>query len=239
MKRLSRSYIETIANNILAEYMKLPELTGIRIYRIEPEILLTKVLGLNIENAHLSMDGSILGLTSFSDVEVEIYDETDMETFLFLDGKTIVIEKELATDVSKRGRYNFTAMHEGSHQIFKRLFPNDYGASQSTEELHFHTYNSEKNKPIMDWEEWQANALASSLLLPETLIKQGMFIVGLGDKVYSIHKYNREVYERFCNLADFLGSSKQALAIRMKQLGLLEKEYIHSPNSIFDIYREV
>ena len=40
--------------------------------------------------------------------------------------------------------------HEWSPSTVKwsNTFPNDYGASQSTEELHFHTYNSEKNKPI-------------------------------------------------------------------------------------------
>ena len=65
MVRLSRNDIEQIAERILIQYRKLPEVQKNKLYRIEPELLLTKVLGLNIEYQHLSIDGSILGLTSF------------------------------------------------------------------------------------------------------------------------------------------------------------------------------
>ena len=71
MKRLTRNYIEGIAERVLTAYRNLPEIKGTQLYRIDPEILLTKVLGLNIEYAHLSLDRSILGLTSFGEVEVE------------------------------------------------------------------------------------------------------------------------------------------------------------------------
>ncbi len=44
-------------------------------------------------------------------------------------------------------------MHEGSHQIFKMLFPNDYGVTQKSAGVHYYKANSERNKPISDWEE--------------------------------------------------------------------------------------
>ena len=87
--------------------------------------------------------------------------------------------------------------------------------------------NSERNKPISDWEEWQANTLGAAILLPENLIKQGMYLFSLGEKIECLNKiYFPGVYKRFDALADFLGCSKKALAIRMKQLGLLKKEYL-------------
>lgn len=240
MKRLTRNYIEGIAERILKAYRNLPENQGTQLYRIDPELLLTRVLGLNIEYAHLSLDGTILGLTSFDEVEVEIFDETDMDTFLSLDGKTVVIEKDLLMDTKMRGRCNFTTMHEGGHQIFKMLFPTEYGVGAKANNLHFYKANSEQKKPIQDWEEWQANTLAAAILLPEDLVKQGMFLFGLGDKIECLNKvYRKEVYDRFAALADFLGSSKQALAIRMKRLGLLEHEYLNNPFSMIEVIKEV
>ena len=44
--------------------------------------------------------------------------------------------------------------------------------------------------------------------------------------------------DKFAALADFLGSSKKALAIRMKQLGLLEHDYLDNPFSMLEVVKE-
>lgn len=239
MKQLTRKYIEGIAEKVLEAYMQLPEIKGTHVYRIDPELLLTKVLGLNIEYAHLTTDGSVLGLTSFEEVGVGVLDDTDSPMYMCLDGKTVLIEKDLLLDINHQGRKNFTIMHEGGHHIFKMLFPNDYGI-KSQEELQFHEFNSEMQHPRVDWEEWQANTVAAAILLPEELIKQGMYLFGLGEKITCLNKISdRTTYERFSDLATFLGTSKQALAIRMKRLGLLEKEYLDNPFKMIEIKREV
>lgn len=49
---------------------------------------------------------------------------------------------------------------------------------------------------------------------------------------------HNKVLAGFNDLADFLGCSKKALAIRMKQLGLLKKEYLDNPFDIINIYPE-
>ena len=95
VKVLSRVDIEEIAERILNEYRKLPEIKNRELYRIDTDVLLTRVLNLNIEYAHLSSDESILGLTSFDEVDMLVYDETDEEYILCLDGKTVVIEISL------------------------------------------------------------------------------------------------------------------------------------------------
>ena len=63
MKHLSRFDIEAIADKYVQAYMALPDVRNTQIYRIDPELLLEKVLGLNVEYQHLSYDGSILGMT--------------------------------------------------------------------------------------------------------------------------------------------------------------------------------
>ena len=58
MVKLSRKDLENIAERVLVSYRKLPEVQKKKMYRIDPELLLTRVLGLNIEYHHLSVDGS-------------------------------------------------------------------------------------------------------------------------------------------------------------------------------------
>lgn len=242
MKHLSRFDIEAIADKYVQAYMALPDVRNTQIYRIDPELLLEKVLGLNVEYQHLSYDGSILGMTSFTEMGVQVFEDDDNEAFFFLDGKTVLVEKDLNFDSKLKGRKNFTLMHEGSHQIFKMLFPHDYGVTQKSAGVHYCKANSERNKPISDWEEWQANTLGAAILLPENLIKQGMYLFSLGEKIECLNKiYYPSVYKskRFDALADFLGCSKKALAIRMKQLGLLKKEYLDNPFDLVTVYPEV
>lgn len=239
MKYLSRSDIEAIAKRILTAYMKLPELSGQQIYRIAPELLIEKVLGLHIDYKYLSKDGSILGLTSFCEIGVEVFGNDEYESYCFLDGKTVLVDKRLKEDIAMKGRCNFTAVHEASHQIFKMLYPNDYGSDPKENKIHFYRSASEIKIPITDWEEWQANTLGSAILLPSELIHKAMNLFCLGEKIKMLNKiYAPKVYEQFTDMAEFLGASKSALAIRLKQLGLLEKDYLRNPYDLVNIYYE-
>lgn len=74
MKRLTRAYIEGIADRILKAYMSLPEIKGTEIYRIDPELLLTRVLGLKIEHAHLSLEKLYSALEHLEKAERELID---------------------------------------------------------------------------------------------------------------------------------------------------------------------
>jgi hypothetical protein len=76
-----------------------------------------------------------------------------------LDGKTILIEKDLKDDVSRLGQHNFTVGHETAHQILSLLYPGDYTVKVRKERLLYYRAESEKRGPVRDWEEWQANAL--------------------------------------------------------------------------------
>ena len=73
MKRLSRNDIETISEKFVKAYFELPEIKKSQVYRIEPELMLEKVLGLTIEYMHLVRysDGAkmySMGMTKFQEV---------------------------------------------------------------------------------------------------------------------------------------------------------------------------
>lgn len=236
MKCLSRKNLEEIAGRVLKAYYQLPEIAGTEVFRIEPELLLTKLLGLKIEYAHLSIDRSILGATTTVEMPIEIFCGDDSETSFYMDGKTVLIESDLKEDTTQQGRCNFSLAHESSHQILKMLFPHDYDANPQLATVHYYKANSEKCKPIKDWYEWQANALASAILLPFEVVDRGMYMMGMNGKIKTLNKiYFPRVYEQFSTLASFLGVSKTALAIRMKQLGLLENNQLDNPYCLLEV----
>ena len=78
MPVLSRKDLEKMSFSILTDYSKK---AGKKIDRISPEIMAGKLLGLSVDYAHLSKEKNILGLTSFSEVDVEVFDENS-----FVDG---------------------------------------------------------------------------------------------------------------------------------------------------------
>ena len=236
MKRLSRRDLDAIGTRVFEAYKKLPDIAGMKhLYYVDPEILCRDLLGLHLEYQHLSLDGSVLGLTSFSEYGIEIFENDDSDSFYYLDGKTILVERELKSDVTMKGRCNFTIVHECSHQVLKMLYPKDYGVV-SENQIHFSKAGYKQKMPITDWEEWQANTLASCILLPKELIENAMFYFGFEGRVKLLNRvFAPREYARFAAMADFLGSSIQALAIRMKQLGLLEKEYLDNPYALVDV----
>lgn len=239
MRHLSRMEIEMIGDRVLNAYYKLPTVNKDQLWRIELEVLIQEVLNLTLDCCHLSVDGSILGVTSFKPVELDIFGLDDEQQSYYMDGKTILVEKDLYENAAMRGRCNFTMAHEASHQIFKMLFPVDYGMKPSRPALHFYRPHSETRKPISDWEEWQANTLAAAILLPMDLVGRALFTFQLPTKIKVLSKrLDEKVFARFEDAANFLGVSKTAFAIRLKQLGILEKDYMDSQYSIIDVFKD-
>lgn len=218
---LSRTDIEQIAEPIIEEYKLACVPEHHMCYRVDPTELAT-LLGFRMEYLQLTQDGSILGQTAAVPLWTTVIDPDMGETFCFLDGKTILIEKRLHKNPRLVGRKNFTIAHELAHQIINRKYPGMYDTQCRT----FCDYRrtADNKKKVSNWYEWQADALAAALLLPADALDEAMFMFGLGTKMKVLsRKYSQYKYEAFCYMAEFLQVSKTALAYRMEQLGLLER----------------
>ena len=225
----SRNDLERIAGKVVAAYMRSVTVPKEDVYQIDPERVAQDLFHLSLEYFHLSSDRTILGMTSKEEYWMEVFDENMESLFCCLDGQTILIEQDLLSGKAPRGRYNYTLMHEVAHQI---LF---YYSAREGQKIKFRQYPSCEK----DWVEWQADTLAAALLMPEQLVKKVMAYVALSPKIYLLDSLLYTVeYRKFRDAAAILGVSKTALAIRMKQLGLLEHSDLFCPGKIMDIFRE-
>ncbi len=220
MAYLSRNDIEKIAGQVTCQYKSVCVPEQHMCYAIDATKL-AEMLGLRIEYVHITRDGSILGQTSSGRVWTEIYDDNMNKLFFELDGSTILIDKRLLNNPKIVGRKNFTIAHEIAHQILNRLYPEMY----DTQNRIFCDYrrSAKPKKEIVDWREWQADALAAALLLPVDVLQNSMFVFGLGEKMKMLsRKYSSTNFGLFCEMADYLQVSRTALSYRMEQLGLLD-----------------
>lgn len=172
---LSRNDIEQIAKKILAIYTEayIPEKH--LFYQVVPEAL-AEVLGLEVDYQILSLDGTILGVTAPDEQYVSVYDD-EQECCYYLDGNTILIDTRLCASPKTIGRKNYTLAHEIAHQILYKAFPDAYGPARRL--MCDYRRTPESRRKIIDWTEWQADALAAALLMPKDAVLDGMFHAGL------------------------------------------------------------
>lgn len=233
--RLSRNDLEQIGADVIRKYKSLLHVK--RLDRLDIDCLAEKLLGLRIDSRHLSLAGDILGLTSFSEIGVEIFpqsaDSLD-ESIYMLDGKTILIESNLTREGANIGRRNYTVSHETCHHILRYLFPYDYGSKAKGRVVRF--YYRDRNSGTRDWEEWKVETLAGIILLPVECVLHSVDSFGLGAQIRLLNRvFAPEVYNRFVQMATFLGVSKTALAIRMIQLGLLQRNDLNDPYALISV----
>lgn len=224
MAFLSRDDLDNFAERILCDFVKTEYPKGHICYNIDP-VRLAQFYGYNILYVTITRDGSILGQTSTGKMWTSIVDPGGNDILFYLDGNTILIDERLAKDPQCYGRRNFTIAHELAHQFINRAYPEVYGSQSRV--ICDYRRSAKPRKEITDWREWQADAMAASLLLPKAAIDEAMFFFGLGEKIKVLSKkYSEYKYERFCEMAEFLQVSKTALSYRLEQLGLLERNYL-------------
>lgn len=233
-KYLSRADLERIGGTVVNQYYRAIPPQGTLPAPVDPVKLAKVVLGLETRYLPLSGDGSILGMACFQDTWLEVYDRKGKPVQIQLSGRDIVLDCTLL-DEDKIGRHNFTAAHELAHHILVRLYPEDY---RHLLNYRTHVLYREKRRS-RDWEEWQADTMAAAIIMPEQTIRYCMEVFGLGQKLDMLSSFCRaRQFERFCDIATYLSVSKKALAIRMKQLGLLGEEYLSNPTSPIDIWND-
>ena len=218
MIEFTKSQLEELAHKFVERYYEVQRSRGFRkVERIDPTIMLKDVLGINIEYHSLSLDQSIIGYTIGTYIEMEVFDNAEPVS-VALDGDTVFIERALRS--GNKGRENFTIMHEGAHQIFFKFFPDYYNCGVRV--LRYTSRSEFSNEESA--EEYQADYLASALLMPREIVIAGL------ERFYRKVRYGSKVHymswdrKTFKTLADHLGVSKQALRIRVRELGIVIEE---------------
>lgn len=185
------------------------------------EELLKKLYGLKFEYYTLSNDSSILGLFSSVPVILYVY-KNDEPAIVQLDGRTALIDESLLQD-KMTGRRNFTIAHEGAHHILNHIPNEPWIAYRDTIDKGY----------VIDWSEWQANTLASCLLMPENSVRYLFWSFYGCEHLEKITPFNEEIFCPFIAMADYFGVSKQALGIRLKKLKLVDDIILSASINVF------
>ena len=211
---LSYEAINDMAQPIINRYRKQLKKPRTDVDIIE---LLKEECDLNFEFYSLSKTGSILGLYTPFPTDVPVWHNGDPMT-IQIDGKTALIDESLLSP-KLNGRKNFTIAHEGSHVLLNHCSP----------ELRVAHRETIVDYVVTDWEEWQANTLASCLLMPEDSVRFFFKTFYNTEHIDTISYLQNKLFHPLELMAEHFGVSKKALSIRLKKLGLVN-DVIFSTN---------
>ena len=219
--------LEAIGDRVFRAYRALPAVQAAGpLLCVDPRLLLEAVLGLRVRFGRLSRDGKTLGMTTRDEMEVEPC--AGSGEFFALDGKTVLVEKELLGP-GQTGRRNFTIAHEGCHHILWALCPE--GGADAGRVFRY------REAGVRTREERQVDRLAAAILMHRELVGRAMFLTGLDGRIDMLNPaWRRKEYGKFDSMCGMLGVSRQALCIRMTGLGLIGEEHLRAPDEILDIW---
>lgn len=230
---LSQRMINAIAERIVKELMprnfeRHPDATDLK-------KLFSFLEGWHYAGKYLSKSGNLLGLASFQGGELIITDMTrEFSERLIIPPDTILVERALYAPEFEHV-FRFTFAHEMGHALFHRRFcaiagnmkayaeQGSIDAIQDTEER-FRRKNTDRLQSERDWLEWQANAFASAVLMPWSLIKEvsTKVLPSSGADLVSLN-------ELLVTVSDVFKVSLTASWYRLKELGYIPDglQFIH------------
>lgn len=217
---ISRDAFENEATKFLEKYypLALQEPVAVPIRKIAED------MGLSIiEDSLLSSELDIFGLVVFEDGNIK--DKNKNIVIRNAKRGTVLIDPRVYYERTL-GTVNFTIAHEcfhwyrhqPYHALMKMLGANDELGKIIQCSIGSNAKDSEKWKAV-DWMEWQANGVVPHILMPTNTAK--IKISELVEK-YHIHFDGTDGYqieEMISELADFYGLSKQAVKMRIREMG--------------------
>lgn len=207
---------------------------------INVEGLVEQYLHSEQEYQYLSNNGLYLGMTVFNDTDkVIVYDsETNRAEYMSVKAGTIIIDNSLLED-GQEHRFRFTIGHEVGHVLLHGPYfgynPDQIGLfDKETNNIQEPFIRCRKNiifqrgsRPIFqtdnDWMEWQANAIASAILMPRHAVLK------LADNCRSNPPFSFGTALSRCeqmalSMTEVFNVSSDAALYRMQRLGILREE---------------
>lgn len=235
---LSAKEMDSLAEELIGDYK--PALLE-EAQPIDYEHFLQFYLEADLLYDDITPDQSILGLTSFDNGQITIYDrENNCDKQIEVVEGTILLDNHLLA-ADKAGRLRFTALHEGSHwwchkdvYIKRRnqfcLFEHDDRMVVKCRTSTLENFAYRRCNSTRDWLEYQADYMASAIAMPKTPflaiskhilkesgIKSSGIIIGV-DKDYD---YFAELTFPVM-IAQAFGVSRKAAEIKLKHFEIIQ-----------------
>lgn len=226
---LSHRDIEEIAVAITKDFNEFffgPDTEEARLPRGTPiDQFARDYLGLDVSFAYLSTDGSICGLTAYTDTEY-IVEDKGIQRKIPLHRNEVLMDRSFIEPSQIRklcGKRRFTLAHECAHQILFQMETDQMREVCQRKYSARTAYSLRELKTREDWNEWQANVLGAAILMPQREIDLAVAYYAKGRKLISYDgnyaNWDKVALDRICQQ---FGVSKTAAVIRLKQLGHLE-----------------
>lgn len=252
--------LELIADAEIASFLKSKVQHSIE---IDIEQFAEEHLRIRLDYGELSNNQTILGMMVFQDCHVPFYDSSrNIIKHHLVKGGTALIDKSLIDTPHSHRRARFTIAHECAHWILHR--PSKHSQNKQISQNGDSNTNSKEygiicrtstpqqlsdsqKRTASEWMEWQADNLASALLMPTLHVrsficeyldnenrKASALISDFGERMI-IAKTIRLIRQ----MATVFNVSEQAAEIRLKRLGFLTDYNLDSYQPITDNQLEV
>lgn len=230
MQRITRQELRNLSNRVLTFYKTRMNIS-LDIYCVDIEAL-AKMLGYEIYNVTLGDDAELMGFTAFEPAVLNLEHQNGYTVPISVSANTIVLNDSIKDTCV--GRYRFTAAHEVAHLILDMVYHLGYRLRyRSSPKM----INNMINYTPFDYEEYIADRLASCILLPEKELRKAFYESFGKNRVEYISPLDCDGgYAKFCRIAERFGVSREALAIRLQQIGMLGKYYNYQQQSALDIF---
>lgn len=230
MQKITRQELRDLSDRVLTFYKTRMNI-GSDIYCVDIEAL-AKMLGFEIYNIPLGDEAELMGFTTFESAMMYLEHQNGYAVPVSVSANTIVLNSSIKDTCF--GRYRFTLAHEVAHLVLDMVYHLGYRVRYRSSPKMIN--NTIKNTPF-DYEEYIADRLASCILLPyKELRKSFIESFGRGRVDFISPLDNDGKYNKFCKIAERFGVSREALAIRLQQIGMLGKYYNYQQQRTLDVF---
>ena len=140
----------------------------------------------------------------------------------------------------EKNRKRFTAAHEAGHAVINRMCEGQQKAASfnrvtDTERI----YNTKQLHDRMSVNEWQANTLAASFLMPRFILDRNIkdIFKSRKIKVYGDNTFALEERKKIKKLADTMEVSQESLILRLKKCRYLDYHSIEEFLDMINIHQ--
>ena len=219
LRFMPQEEIESTAEKLLYQFdpecLRMPK-------QIEPYKVVEKCLGVPYDWKCLSPQCDILGMTTFNDGYIQVWEKDDNGNLFpkvwFYPKGSIIIDSSVAGSTIQ-GRERFTVIHEVFHQILHKDFFQAQGFNaQFNVSAIFTSLPRQPMTPLQRCE-FQANNCAAAFLMPRNVTR--LLFAEMTKKIQSDSSLFPASNEIIRNLSDKFGVSVTCARYRLKNLKLI------------------